>query len=74
MPSIFLASLIDLIVAGAAGLFWYLNALGGAPKVLCLVFLALFAINLMVSLIGRLTGDAPDALSEEDAASATARE
>lgn len=70
MPNIFLASLIDLVVAGAAGVVWYLNALGGAPKVLCLVFLALFAVNLLVSLIGRLTGEPEMEIEDADAASA----
>ena len=71
MPNIFIASLVDLVVAGAAGAFWYLNALGGAPKVLCLVFLALFVVNLLVSVVGRLLG--PPAGDEVEAA-ATARE
>lgn len=58
MPNIFFASLIDLLVAGTAAAFWYLNAFAGAAKVLLFLFLALFVLNLVVSLIGQLVGDA----------------
>ncbi|MGH8528790.1 MAG: hypothetical protein ACRETN_02960 [Nevskiales bacterium] len=60
MPNIFFASLIDLLVAGTAGIFWYLNALSSVAKLLFFLFLGLFALNLIVGLIGRLAGEWKD--------------